>query len=69
MLRLVRKFLGFRIMFRLPVEVRQTNCCCKPSELYTLRENERDVKYFLQYDAKMSRKMLRHRLHADIVLD
>src|SRR5580658_10903030 len=28
--------------------VRQTKRY-KPSELYTLRENERDVKYFLQY--------------------
>ena len=49
MLRPARKFLGYLDCVRLPAEVRQTNRMRKPSELYTVRENERDVKCFLQY--------------------
>jgi hypothetical protein len=47
--RLARKFLGFLDYVRLPAEIRQTNWFSKPSEVYTLRQNERNVKYFLQY--------------------
>jgi hypothetical protein len=50
----VSRFLDYVLS---PAEVRQTKLINLPSELSTLRENERDVKCFLQYGSILSREM------------